>query len=485
MVHSLGLKSYGVYTLAFTIACSGYFLDLGLGWTTSKFMAEADAQADQVLLSATMKATLVYQVAIGLVFLAVIFPLAAWIARSVLNFSGDDIQQTTVLVRIAAVAFSLSNISNTLVSALRGTRQFASATVVSAAGATVSIGGAALAAWFGMGILAAATAQLSGVVAGLSLGIWVCKGYFSPHVGLGAIRRRFRAMLGFSFWSYLNRITQILVLQADKVLVGRFGGAVFLPYYTVPFNVAHRLNFLAGPAVTAIFPAAAAGQLDRESFMKQYFSGARLVHVMTGAAALAVLYWGGRFMTAWVGEDMARNGFFYLRVFTVGYWLLSVGSFDAACAEGWNRPRTMLAVVFGGTLAGIFIVILAWSALGPMRAIASAVGTWLSFLGIGSMVVWQRIARYPMKYYFRRIIFPVGEMSLLGLGLTIIFGKIQGTRLLDIAILALLAILLAGYGFLRSFPRDERQAIISRLFSPIYKIEGFPAWVDNIKKALL
>jgi len=427
-----------------------------------------------VLLSATLKATLVYQVAIGLVFMAVIFPLAARIAGSVLNFSGDDIQQTTILVRIAALAFALSNVSNTLVSALRGTRRFASATVVSATGATVSIGGAALAAWFGMGILAAATAQLSGVVVGLSLGVWVCKEYFSPSVGLGAIRRRFREMLGFSFWSYLNRIAQILVLQADKVLVGRFGGAVLLPYYTVPFNVAHRLNFLAGPAVAAIFPAAAAGQRDRESFMKQYFSGARLVHVMTAAAALAVLFWGERFMAAWVDEDMARNSLFYLRVFTVGYWLLSVGSFDAACAEGWNHPRTMFAVVFGGILAGIIIAILAWNVLGPIRAIASAVGAWLSFLGIGSMVVWQRIARYPMKYYLRRIIFPVGEMSLLGLGLTLIFRNIHGPGLLDIAILALLVIILAGYGFLRSFPRDERQTIISRLVSPIYKIEEFP-----------
>jgi len=289
MLHGLGVASYGIYTLAFSVAGFGAFMDFGLGWTVSKFVAEADAQNDQLLLGATMRAGSLYFLAIGMVFVVLVVPSADWIARSVLRSSIEDAPTMAIVVRIAAVSFFCSSMGGAFISMLRGMRRFAAATLISMIGITGSVAGAAVAAWLGLGVIVAAGAQLFGAFLSMCIGAWTCHPQLGTPTSVASLRRQLRNMLGFSFWSYMNRLTQMLVLQADKILIGRFAGAAFLPVYSVPFGLAQKTNFLAGPAVTAIYPTAAAGKYDQETFMKQYFSGSHTVHIMTAAAALAVI----------------------------------------------------------------------------------------------------------------------------------------------------------------------------------------------------
>src|SRR3990172_9923452 len=85
LINGLGLTSYGIYTLAFSVAGFGAFMDFGFGWTISKFVAEAEAQRDYGLLGATMRAGVLYYLAIGSLFVALVVPSADWIARKILR----------------------------------------------------------------------------------------------------------------------------------------------------------------------------------------------------------------------------------------------------------------------------------------------------------------------------------------------------------------------------------------------------------------
>jgi O-antigen/teichoic acid export membrane protein len=272
-------------------------------------------------------------------------------------------------------------------------------------------------------------------------------------------------MLEFSLWAYVSRLTQMFVLQADKVLIGRFAGPAFLPVYSVPFGFAQKINFLAGPAVTAIYPTAAAEQNDPELFMGKYFSASRLVHMLTGAAALSVLFWGEKFLAAWIGPEFAHRSVFYLYAFTVGYWMISVGSFDMGCLEGWNRPRTNLIISGAGLFLAVSVGVFAWPPMGASRAIALSVTTWLVSVGIGGIIVWQRISRHPIEKFIKRIALPLVEMGLIGIVFSVAMGTFTIHRYMVIAVLPAFAIGLAAYGCNRSFSREEIRAIYSRLTS--------------------
>lgn len=468
MVRGLGLTEYGIYGVAFSVAALGSYLDLGLGWTTAKFVAEADAQRDSALVGTTVAAASVYHFFVGMVFVIAVVTAAAWISRVVLRFDGTDAATATLVLRLSALSFLCSSVSGVFVNTLRGLRRFSMATALGSGTLTLSVGGAAAMAWLGHGAVGAAVAQCCGTAAGLVAGLGACAGLLRTTAGWPAFRQQFQSMLGFSFWSYLTRLFQMCMFQGDKILMARWAGAAALPFYSVPFNFSQRINAVAGgPAVTAMYPVAAVGRLDREPFLRQYLAGARMVHVLTAAAAIALLVWGDRFLAAWVGPEMAARGTFFLRILSVGFWLVSVGSFDGSCVEGWNQPRVTCLVSACAAVAGVAVAVALKPWLEPAQTIGVAVSTYLGGAGIGQMIVWQRMVRYPVSFMVRRVAVPIVEMAGIGAVLAFVAGPMVTSRLAVIALLAVFAAGLAAYGLLRAFSRDEVRVLIGRMVRPL------------------
>jgi O-antigen/teichoic acid export membrane protein len=274
-------------------------------------------------------------------------------------------------------------------------------------------------------------------------------------------------MLGFSIWNYASHLVQMFVLQADKIAIARWGGPAVLAFYSVPFNFAQRVNVLAGPAVTAIYPIAVVGRLDRESFVRQYLAASRLLHVTTAALALSVLVWGDRFLSAWVGPEMALRGTFFLRALTVGFWAVSVGSFDGGCIEGWNRPRLIFMLSAGAAIVGLTIMVTTmWTSTSREGAVALGVGGYFVAVGIGQMVAWHRISRYPARFMLRHAGLPVVEMVLLAGTASILLHRTIEGRIPSIVALFGLMGGLAAYGVVRAMSAAELRSIAARVMAP-------------------
>jgi O-antigen/teichoic acid export membrane protein len=314
----------------------------------------------------------------------------------------------------------------------------------------------------------AALAQLAGAVGGMVVATVACSGLIalsSP----GALWRELRGMLGFSIWSYGTRLMQLLTQQADKILVARWLGPAALTFYSVPFNFAQRVSVFGGPAVTAIYPVAAAGQHDREQFIQQYLRASRLLHVTTAALALALLVWGDRFLAAWIGAEMAARGTVTLRVLVIGFWLLSVGSFDGGCIEGWNRPRLTFMISLAGIVTGLAVFAAASLTLSDLAvAVALGVSTYAVVAGIGQMIVWQRLCRYPPAL-LRRVLLPIVEMSAIAALASLALRPVIEGRVASIVTLVSLMAALAGYGVWRSHSGDELRALGGRLIAPLLR----------------
>jgi O-antigen/teichoic acid export membrane protein len=463
MVHGLGLSAYGIYTIAFTIAGFGSYLDFGLGWTTARFVADADARGDKKQLAATIGAAVLYHAAVGLLFLAAILGSTGWIAKVGLHFQQPDELAIVKVLRIAGFSFVLSSLAGVFISSLRGSHLFARATVASVSGLTISVGGAALMARLGFGVVSAALAQLGGAAVGLLVAVCLCRKLFAPLNTRSSVFAQLRAMFEFSVWNYLNGLVQMTTSQLDKVLVGRFMGAAFLPFYTVPYGLAQRLNAVAAPAMTAIYPTATAGLYDREKFLKQYLASSRIVHMLTASGALAVLFWGPRFLSAWIGPEMSTNGSFFLRAFAIGFWILFVGSFDGSCIEGWNRPRITFCIVLFSLIAVLPLGFALSRLLDGGRSVAITVMGWQILTGLSQIVYWQRLSHYPIRRFLYGVCLPLGEMAMLAYLLAWSVGQAFVSRVAEMAVLPVMAGILAAYGFLRIFSRDERQQLISRL----------------------
>ena len=467
MVHSLGFASYGVYSVAFSVAALGSYLDLGLGWTTAKFVAEADATGSPARAGTAMAASALYQLSLGLAFAGAVVIAAPWISLVILHVPSNQAGAATAVLRLTALSFVASSQLGVFVSTLRGLRRFSAATLIAAASTSLSVIGAAAAAALGFGIVAAAAAQLFGVACGVVAGAWACHPWLRAADYRRGLWRQLRAMLEFSIWNYASRLIQMFVLQADKIVIAGWGGPAVLAFYSVPFNFAQRVNVLAGPAVTAIYPIAVVGRFDRESFMRQYLAASRLIHVATAALAISVLVWGDRFLGAWVGPEMASRGTFFLRALTVGFWALSVGSFDGGCIEGWNKPQLVFALSAGAAAVGLAIVATTtWTLQRPDAAVALGVAGYFVTVGIGQMVAWYRMSRYPARFMFMRVALPVAEMVVLALMASMALRRIVDGRVASIVALFVLMAGLGAYGVWRAHSRVELRTLAGRVMAP-------------------
>ena len=470
MLHGLGLAGYGIYSVAFSVVAFGAYLDLGLGWNTTKFVAEAHAQGRARETGTIIAAAALYSLIVGLAFTTVVVVSARWISQSVLNVPNASIEECVLAVRIAAISSMASSVNAVYVCALRGMRRFTIATVISVFSFTFSVLGAATTASLGLGLASAATAQMVGAICGLVAGFSVCWSYTriaEPRLQLWLQMRR---MFNFSLWTYSNRIMQMFVFQMDKIIMARFVGAAFFPFYSVPFNLAQRLNFLATPAVTAFYPIASVGQSDRNVFIRQYLNASRLVHVVTAAVAITILCMGDRILLVWIGPDMASTGSYFLRVLTIGFWINSVWSLDAGCIEGWNRPGLTSLVSAISLIVGLGVMLATWTSLGAGKAIALGVSSNCAALGIGLFIAWHHMARYSIKYVIRRIGLPVLEMGLIASAASFLIRPYLVDLKAVVLFSATATIVMITYGLLRSFGRDELSGMVERILTPLSRL---------------
>jgi O-antigen/teichoic acid export membrane protein len=467
MVHGLGFASYGIYSVAFSVAALGSYLDLGLGWTTAKFVAEADAVTSQTRVGTVMAASAIYQLSLGLVFAIAVIVASSSISRVVLRVPSNQVAAASAVLELAAVSFVASSLLGVFVSGLRGLRRFSAATLVATGSTTISAIGAAAAASMGLGVVAAAAAQLFGVACGVVAGLGACHALLRASEHGRELWRQLRAMLGFSIWNYASRLVQMFVLQADKIMIARWVGPAALTFYSVPFNFAQRVNVLSGPAVIAIYPIAVVGRFDRDAFMRQYLAASRLLHIATAALAISVLVWGDRFLGAWVGPEMASRGTFFLRVLTVGFWVVSVGSFDGGCIEGWNKPRLIFAISAGAAGVGLATAVTAmWTMTDPAAAVALGVAGYFVTVGIGQIVAWHRISQYSVHFMLGRVALPIAEMGLLALIASMVLRRATEGRVASIITLFGLIAGLAGYGVLRTLSGAEVRTLAARVMTP-------------------
>jgi O-antigen/teichoic acid export membrane protein len=468
MMAGLGYAEYGVYSLAFTIAGYGAFLDLGFGWAGTKFTADAHAQGDRDAVAGVLWALLLYQAVVGVLVLAVLTAGAERAGLWLMAGSGGAAARVAEVLPLAGLWFALSSLTGVCVGVLRGVQRYGAAAFVGGTALVIGVGGGALAVARGHGLKAAALCQVLGALAAIVIAAAALRGFLLPAPPgqlVSSSARELRRMLSFSLWTLVSRLVQVAVLQGDKVLAVRAGGAAGLASYVVPFNVAQKLNVLGAAAVTAVYPVAAGRSRSADEFRESYFRAARAVHLFTAAPAIAVLALAPLFLHSWIGPEMAASGSGFLRVLAVGYWIVSVGSVEAGCLEGWGKPRVTALIAAGSmVVAGVTAAALALTA-GGLWAVAGGVAAWMTASGLANTLAWLRVSRFPMRRLWQELLQPIVEMVVLGLGV----GAVAGGRLAPgpggLLACAGLAALLLAYGFFRIVPGAERKMLASRVAS--------------------
>jgi O-antigen/teichoic acid export membrane protein len=162
----------------------------------------------------------------------------------------------------------------------------------------------------------------------------------------------------------------LLLTQVDKILLSRLLTLEAFAYYALAGMVANALYMLTGPITAALYPrfTELATRSDEIALRALYHQGAQLVTVLTGAAAIVLVVFGGRVLRLWTGDPaLAAQVAPLLAVLALGTLLNALMwiPYHVQLAHGWTTLTIKVNIVAVAVLVpAILWVVPEYGALG-------------------------------------------------------------------------------------------------------------------------
>lgn len=300
---SVGAEAYGVYLLTASLAAL-LSMDLGMAGATTRYIAVAVAESDDVQVQRVTAASTVFFLGVGVVAAAATVAIVAvgWSSFAIPEALRLAAVQTTALA--AAQAFSASALSvNRHVLAGAGRLDAANFTQLGQIVIRVILTLAVLA--VGGGIVAVAAVDLTVVIAA-GLTSWVLRRKMLPasrSTIFNSSRATFRELLGLSIDFLIMSIASLLILQTGNLIVGLFLPIAAVTMFSAGFRVYQAARELTNSLTSAMLPYATALHTRREHDANQrlYLIGTRYANLVVLTACIPLIVFAPLVMELWLG----------------------------------------------------------------------------------------------------------------------------------------------------------------------------------------
>jgi O-antigen/teichoic acid export membrane protein len=322
VVHQLGDRVYGFWTLA--AAFIGYYelLDFGLSSAVSQYISVAIGRSDQNECRAVFNAALRIQTLLGVVALLATAILAILTPRFCHNPADAHIfwKVVTILGVNAALGFPIRTYSGVLGAELRFDIQ-ACLTIL---GLLLRTGLVVLVLSMGGGLLSLAWVTLLATLPVNSLQVWFARREASwCRIGKGFFKReRARSLFSYSVYTFLSYLADIIRFQIDPLVISGLIGLAAVTHYRVAGVFAQYYVQVVVVSVGMLQPVLSRlhGAGNQSRLDEIFFLGTKLSSCISIFMCIALAGWGKPFITRWMGSSY-EDGYWPLVVLSLGVLL--------------------------------------------------------------------------------------------------------------------------------------------------------------------
>ncbi len=380
IVHHLGDRIYGFWSLA--AAFIGYYnlLDLGLSSAVSQYMCIAIGRKDQAECSVVFNTALRLQLLVGgaalLVTSAVAFA-TPWFCHN-----PEDVHVFWRVIIILGINAALGFPARVYWAVLEAELRFDIQSWLANLGLALRTGLIVWAVLAGGGLLALAWVSLLATLPATALQVWFAR----REARWARIENRFvepkrvRSFFSYSVYSFLAYIADIVRFQIDPLVISALIGLAAVTHYKVAGVLAQYYLQIIFVSVGMLLPVLSRfhGAGNRRGVEDVFFFGTKLSCCLSVFICLALIGWGKPFIARWMGLSY-EDGYLPLVVLAIAV-LLDVCQRSSAdllyatfnhrfyawinCAEAivnvafslaLARPFGILGVAMG-TLIGAFVI---------------------------------------------------------------------------------------------------------------------------------
>lgn len=332
----VGPDRYGVLAIAWLLL--GYFglFDLGLGRATS-FRIAALRDASPQARADTFWAALSVNLGMGVVGGAALWAAAHYFFAHA--FKVDEHLRPEILagVPFLAAAVPIATLTGVLTGAMQGREKFLETNMISVLSTTLfQLFPLAIAWQAGPNLVWLLSAAVSARVLAL-----VVLGY-RCHVELtrGHDRRLVKAeiplLLKYGGWVTVSSIVGPMLVIVDRFAIGAILGAVAVTTYTVPFQLAQRIQILPAALTNALFPKMSAATPEQRTAMTH--TASLTLASLVSLPVLGVIFLLEAFLHFWVGEKLGAQSAPIGRIVLIGFWANAFALIPFMRLQSTGRP---------------------------------------------------------------------------------------------------------------------------------------------------
>lgn len=331
----VGPERYGVLAIAWLLL--GYFglFDLGLGRSTS-FRIASQRDGTREARSETFWAALTVNVGMGLIGGLLLLLAAGFFFGHAFKMSAALRPEIMASVPLLACAVPISTLTGVLTGALQGREKFLETNMVSTIStALFQLLPIAVAFWVGPHLLPLLSAAiLARVIAILVLG-YRCYVEFCRGLPRRVNKTEVVALLKYGGWVNLTSLLGQALVMIDRFMIGAVLGAKAVTIYTVPLQLAQRIQILPGALTNALFPRLSAAESQAQGLAD---TALRTLIALMSLPVLGAIFIIEPFLRLWVGHDVGGQSGPVGRIVLIGFWANSFAMISFIRLQTSGRP---------------------------------------------------------------------------------------------------------------------------------------------------
>jgi O-antigen/teichoic acid export membrane protein len=316
----LGPVRFGLLGLAWAVIEYLSFVDLALGRTSVRFIAEGLARGGREIRQTAAVAVAVQAVG-GLMAATILALFSAQAAYSLFSIPAEVRPEAAAMFRAVAANVAVVVLIAAIRGVLEGARRFDVSNALKIPSATAAILVPAVGAVAGLSL-----AGILWVVFLLRLGVLAVAFGILPRSVPGfawELPRQWsllRRMFSYSAWLAVSGVINPVLVTFDRMALGAILGSAAVGYYTAPYEAATRLLAVATSAFAALFPAItselARGERWRTNRVLE--STLRQMLLVFALPTILLFAFAPELLRAWLGTEFAERGTTAFRLLLIG-----------------------------------------------------------------------------------------------------------------------------------------------------------------------
>lgn len=348
VVGKLGTDAYGLLMTVGIVTNYLWFMDLGLGQATVKYVAEHAARNEWEEVNRIFWTSLVSYLVLGCVAALLLVAIAPLCVTSWFRIPAGLQDEALTVFYLSAFGFVIGMVNNAPASIPKALQRFdvVNKVVVGVGTAQTLLTVVLLAAGYSVKEVVMGNVAVAGL--SLAANVRIARRLLARPMLSTWSKSTFRRLLRFGGYAALEDIANPFLTSWEKVILANQLSATMLTYYMVPFNILAKLLLVPGAVGNALFPLLSGfyGTGLTEKGTEISVRSTRYIAIVLLPIVLIIIWFGEEFLTVWMGKEFAKHSLLALQLLSVTLLIHSLAFAPFNLVRAAGRPEITTLIRF-------------------------------------------------------------------------------------------------------------------------------------------